>query len=122
MEVANSDVIGGSLQISTEVIQKIASLSTIEIDGVREVSCGTTAMKNLLGKITSQRPVQVALSDDVAEITVCIIVEYGCKIPALCEKIQENVKSSVQNMTSITVSKVNIVVAGVSSEPCVQQD
>ena len=44
------------------------------------------------------------------------MVDFGCKIPAVCEKIQENVKSTVQNMTSITVSKVNLVVAGVAVE------
>ncbi|MEG0178457.1 MAG: Asp23/Gls24 family envelope stress response protein [Oscillospiraceae bacterium] len=116
MDVANSDTIGGSLQISTEVIQKIATLSTLEIDGVKEVSSGTTGVKSLIGKLAVQRPVQVALSDDVAEITICVIVGYGCKIPSLCEKVQENVKSSVQNMTSITVSKVNIIVAGVMQD------
>ena len=45
-----------------------------------------------------------------------IMVRYGYKIPQLCEKVQENVKSSVQNMTCITVSKVNIVVTGVAQE------
>ncbi|MEG0109849.1 MAG: Asp23/Gls24 family envelope stress response protein, partial [Oscillospiraceae bacterium] len=69
--------------------------------------------KSFLGKLTVQRPVTVELLDDVAEITVSVIVGYGCKIPPLSEKIQENVKAAVQNMTSITVSKVNVVVSGV---------
>ncbi len=113
MEVANSNALGGSLQISTEVIARIATISTMEIEGVKEVSTGTTGVKSFLGKITVQRPVVVELMDDVAEITVSVIVGYGCKIPPLCEKIQENVKNAVQNMTSITVSKVNIVVSGI---------
>ena len=39
-----------------------------------------------------------------------------CKIPQLSEQIQENVKSAVQNMTCITVSKVNVIVNGVVQE------
>ncbi|MEG1476976.1 MAG: Asp23/Gls24 family envelope stress response protein [Oscillospiraceae bacterium] len=113
MDVSNQNAIGGSLQISTDVISKIATLSTMEIDGVKEVSTGVTGVKSFLGKLTVQRPVTVALLDDVAEITVSVIVGYGCKIPPLSEKIQENVKAAVQNMTSITVSKVNVVVSGV---------
>ncbi|MEG1366264.1 MAG: Asp23/Gls24 family envelope stress response protein, partial [Oscillospiraceae bacterium] len=77
------------------------------------VSTGVTGVKSFLGKLTVQRPVTVELLDDVAEITVSVIVGYGCKIPPLSEKIQENVKAAVQNMTSITVSKVNVVVSGV---------
>ena len=63
-----------------------------------------------------QKPIVVELSDDVAEITVNVVVTYGCKIPQLSEQIQENVKSAVQNMTCITVSKVNVIVNGVVQE------
>ena len=35
MDVTNSSTIGGSLQISTDVIAKIAKLATLEIEGVK---------------------------------------------------------------------------------------
>ena len=111
MDVTNSSTIGGSLQISTDVIAKIAKLATLEIEGVKEVSTGTMGVKSLFNKVNLQKPILVQ-----AEITVNIMVRYGYKIPQLCEKVQENVKSSVQNMTCITVSKVNIVVTGVAQE------
>ncbi len=117
MEVSNSNVVNGSLQISTDVIAKIAKLAAMEIDGVKDVCAGSTGVKGLLGKVALQKPVSIELSDDVAEITVTVVVRYGSKIPSVCEKIQENVKSAVQNMTSIMVSRVNIVVAGVQIEP-----
>lgn len=116
MEVTDSGRIGGGLQISADVIAKIARLATLEVEGVKEISTGTAGVQGLFRKVNLQKPVSVQFTEDVADITVHIIVDYGCKIPPLCEKIQENVKSSVQNMTSITVSKVNIVVAGVSQE------
>lgn len=115
MEVTNSNVVNGSLQISTEVIAKIAKLAAMEIDGVIDVCAGATGVKSLLGKVTMQKPVAVELLEDVAEITVSLMVRYGSKIPSVCEKVQENVKSAVQNMTSITVSRVNIVVVGVQT-------
>lgn len=116
MDVADANRIGGGLQISADVIAKIAKLATLEIDGVRELSTGTAGVQGLFRRARLQRPVFVQIMDDVAEITVHVIVAYGHKIPPLCEKIQENVKSSVQNMTSITVSKVNIVVTGVAPD------
>lgn len=116
MDVTNSGNIGGSLQISTDVIAKIAKLATLEVEGVKEVSSGNMGVKGLFNKVNLQRPIEVVLMDDVAEITVSIMVWYGHKIPQLCAKVQENVKNAVQNMTCITVSKVNIVVTGVAQE------
>ncbi len=40
MDLQNTNLQGGSLQISTEVIGKIARCAALEMDGVAEVSCG----------------------------------------------------------------------------------
>ena len=117
MEVSNSNVVNGSLQISTDVIGKIAKLAATEIDGVVDVCAGSAGMRSCLGKVNLQKPVSVELLENVAEITVSLTVRYGSQIPAVCEKVQENVKAAVQNMTSITVARVNIVVVGVLQEP-----
>lgn len=114
MEVSNSNAVGGSLQISTDVLAKIARLATLEVDGVHAVCLGAAGVKGLFPKTGLQSPIEVALADDVAEITVNLQPNYGCKVPALAAKVQENVKNSVQNMTGITVSKVNIIVTGVA--------
>lgn len=112
MDVQNSDVVSGSLQISVDVIAKIARLAALEVEGVAQVRAETLSAKNLLGK-TLPKPVTVELVDGIAEITVSIAARYGCKIPAVSEKVQQSVKTAVQNMTGITVSKVNLVVVGV---------
>lgn len=116
MEVKKSDMLGGSLQISTDVLAKISKLAALEIEGVQDIACGLSPVKGAFAKVNMQKPVQIEMTDDVAEITVDVIVKYGYKIPAVCENIQRNVKASVQNMTGITVSRVNIVVEGVVIE------
>lgn len=106
----------GSLHISTDVLSKITQMATAEVEGVHAVSVGSTGVKNLFGKAPGQRPIIVTFNDGIAEILVHVIVLYGYKIPQLSEKVQENVKSAVQSMTGIMVSKVNIVIAGVVQE------
>ena len=49
-------------------------------------------------------------------MTLNLVVKFGAKIPAVAEKVQENVKSAVQNMTNVTVSRVNLVIAGLAAE------
>ena len=116
MEVKDQNLVGGSLQISTDVIAKIARLAALEVDGVREVKACPYSMKSLLGRLATPKPVEVTLQDEVAEITVNVTIAYGARIPALSEKVQQNVKASVQNMTNITVSRVNVVITGVGVE------
>ncbi len=116
MENIQNKSIGGSLQISTDVIGKIARIAAIEVDGVKETSTCTQGAKGLLKKPSEKKDILVILYDDVAEITVNLVVEFGKKVQPLCLKVQENVKHAVQNMTGITVSRVNVVIAGVSRE------
>ena len=117
MDVRNS--IDGSLQISNEVVAKIAKLAALEIDGVADVSSGSMqSVRGLLSKASLQKPVTVDLSDGVA--VVHVIAKYGSKIMPVCAKVQENVKQTIQNMTGITVSRVDVIVAGLE-EPAADQ-
>lgn len=116
MELQNMDLRGGSLQISTEVLGKIARCAALEVDGVAEVSCGSQnkKVKDLLERANVQLPVVVEMKDGTAEITLHLVVAFGARIPAVAEKVQENVKSAVQSMANITVSRVDLVIAGLS--------
>ena len=51
---------------------------------------------------------------EYANITLNLMVSFGARIPAVAEKVQENVKNAVQNMTNVTVSRVNLVIAGLA--------
>ena len=117
MELQNMDLRGGSLQISTEVLGKIARCAALEVDGVAEVSCGSQnkKVKDLLERANVQLPVVVEMKDGTAEITLHLVVAFGARIPAVAEKVQEHVKSAVQSMANITVSRVDLVIAGLAA-------
>ena len=114
MDVHNT--IGGSLQISTEVLAKIARLAALEVDGVAEVTAGDPQknVRGLLSRTGLQKPVEVVMEDGIATVTVHLTVVYGSKVMPLCEKVQENVKQTIQNMTGITVSRVDVLVVGLT--------
>ena len=123
MDLQNMDLQGGSLQISTEVIGKIARCAALEIDGVAEVSCGgqNKKLKDLLEASSIQSPVVVEMRDGTANITLNLMMSSGARIPAVAEKVQENVKNAVQNMTNVTVSRVNLVIAGLAQTTAAEQ-
>ena len=116
MEVKNTNQPIGSLNISTGVVEKIAKLAALEIEGVAEVSTGSSGVKGVFAKTNLPKAVDVNMYDGVAEVDVHIIVKYGCKVPSVCKNVQEAVKNNIQSMTEVTVSKVNIIVAGIQAE------
>ena len=106
----------GAAAFRSPVIGKIARCAALEIDGVAEVSCGrqNKKLKDLLEASSIQSPVVVEMRDGTANITLNLMMSFGARIPAVAEKVQENVKNAVQNMTNVTVSRVNLVIAGLA--------
>lgn len=101
-----------SLNISNEVVSTIAQNTINEIEGVYSLS--TLPIKyGVLKTPTAAKPVRIQVSSEAAQIDLAIIVDMNHKIKEVCEQVQLLVKDAVQNMTGITVSKVNVFVTGV---------
>lgn len=118
MDVTNSGHSGGSLQISSEVLEKIARQAALEIEGVTAVKVLPSG--SAYGRITSHKTVRVSMNNEVADVELGLELSYGVKIREVSEKVQENVKNAIQNMTGITVGRVDLVVAGIQAD--VQDD
>ena len=85
MDVQNTS--GGSLQISTDVLVKIARLAALEVGGVAEITSGNSQnVRGLLGRTGLSKPVSVEMEDGVAAVTVHLSAAYGQKIMPLCER------------------------------------
>ncbi|WRS28147.1 Asp23/Gls24 family envelope stress response protein [Oscillospiraceae bacterium MB08-C2-2] len=103
----------GSLKISQEVIATICSVAALEIDGVSSLAESPASLWGLLGSSNRNKSIQVSLSDDFAEINIHLNLDFGAKITQVGPAVQAAIKDSVQNMTGIAVSKVNVYVAGI---------
>ena len=103
----------GTLKVSDNVISTIVKLAVCEIDGVAGLNENDVSFRQLFIKSGKSEAIKIKLMGDVVEISMSIIVKAGTKVKILAEHIQERVKADVQNMTGITVSKVNILIAGI---------
>lgn len=97
--------------LSEEVIAKMVSVAATEIDGVCEPVPNPDIKKMFSSK--ARRTVDIHMSQDSMVIDLYVKLKSGVNIVTLCEKVQENVKKSIQNMTGRAVSKVNIYVADI---------
>ncbi|MGZ9586157.1 Asp23/Gls24 family envelope stress response protein [Paenibacillus marinisediminis] len=99
----------GNIQIAPEVIEVIAGLATVEIDGVAGMSGGFAGgIAELLGRKNLSKGVKVEVGQREAAVDVSIIVHYGNKIPEVAANIQNNVKRSIEMMTGLHVIEVNV--------------
>lgn len=108
--------IDGSVNFSKKVIENIVKISLKDIDGVQGL-CDSCKLKSKVLKLKTSSPSIVILKkDDMLSISVHICMYYGYKIKGVCEQVQAKVKESIQNITSILVSSVNVFVCSVISE------
>jgi len=111
---SKSNPVAGSLKVSNEVVIKIAELAAMEISGVA-VKGGhlDTQDSTLLVANRFVQPIRATLKGEAAQIDISIVVLSGFKAVKVAEAVQQSVKSAVQNMTGIAVSKVNVRICGV---------
>jgi uncharacterized alkaline shock family protein YloU len=115
----NQKPMASKTKISRNVIASIAETSAKEISGVHRlavvpVSVNSTAFKTPKQKTLSLNPV-----NDVT-IDIRLILDEDAHIPTVAENVQKAVKETIQNMTGVVVSKVNVVVVKIFSDDIAQ--
>ncbi|MBC8569602.1 Asp23/Gls24 family envelope stress response protein [Zongyangia hominis] len=109
----------GSLKISEDVLATIAKFAATEVEGVASLAPFVAPIKGF--HPAKGKAIRIELNDDIAVIDLNVNLKFGAKVPQVAEQIQSGVKESVQNMTGITVSKVNVTVAGIVFEEAAAQ-
>ena len=106
------------IKISNDVVAVIAGVAVSEVRGVASMSGGFAGgiSEVLSGKKNLSKGIKVDSDEKEVKIDVNIIVEYGSRIPDVAFEIQNRVKKSVENMTGLKVSEVNVHVQGVKTE------
>ena len=105
----------GIIKIHNDVIASIAYLATTEIDGVSRICEDMkSTLAHWLGKRTQNGAID-ARTEKNGEISVIIpvIIKYGYKIPEVAGKIQDRVKTAVEEATDLTIKDIIIKIKGV---------
>ena len=87
----------GTIYITEDVMLKVVGYAALECYGIVAMSKG----------------VQLKLVDDMLDVDLFIIVEYGISIAEVCKTIVETVRYKLESMTGVKVRRVNISVEGV---------
>jgi len=118
IEIQEMEESNDGIKISNDVVAVIAGVAVSEVRGVASMSGGFAGgiSEVLSGKKNLSKGIKVDTDEKEVKIDVNIIVEYGTRIPDVAFEIQNRVKKSVENMTGLKVSEVNVHVQGVKTE------
>ena len=107
----------GRTAIADGVVAKIAGIATREVDGVYNVGGGAAramgAVRERIGGKSHSQGVSVEVGERQAAVDVDIVVEYGLAITDVAEGVRRNVISSIQRMTGLEVTEVNVNVGDI---------
>ncbi len=107
----------GEVQIADEVVAIIAGLAATEVEGVDSMAGNiSNELISRLGMKNLSKGVKVEVTDQYVSVDLSLNMKYGYNIPEISEKVQEKVKSAIENMTGLNVLEVNIKIAGVNME------
>ncbi len=104
----------GEVRIADEVVAIIAGLAATEVEGVSSMAGNiTNELVSKLGMKNLSKGIKVEVTEGVVRVDVALNIAFGYAIPEVSAKVQEKVKSAVENMTGLEVSNVNIRIAAV---------
>lgn len=104
----------GKVKIADEVVAIIAGLAATEVEGVSSMAGNiTNELVSRLGMKNLSKGIRVNVAEGVVRVDVALNIAYGYAIPDVSSKVQEKVKTAIENMTGLEVSVVNVRIASV---------
>lgn len=118
----------GRTTIADTVVAKIAGRAASEVDGVHALGGGASRAVGALrdripgSKTNHAQGLSVEVGEQQAAVDIQLVADFGVSIAALAQSIRRNVISSVERMTGLQVTEVNIEVQDVFVESDDDQD
>ncbi|MGR9049412.1 Asp23/Gls24 family envelope stress response protein [Halobacillus faecis] len=107
----------GNIEIAPEVIEVIAGIAVSEVAGVASMRGNfASGVAERLGKKNHGKGVKVELTENGILIDAYVVMDYGISIPDTAQKIQDNTRQALKNMTALDINEINVHVVGVQME------
>ncbi|GEN52118.1 Asp23/Gls24 family envelope stress response protein [Halobacillus faecis] len=107
----------GNIEIAPEVIEVIAGIAVSEVAGVASMRGNfASGVAERLGKKNHGKGVKVELTENGILIDAYVVMDYGISIPDTAQKIQDNTRQALKNMTALDINEINVHIVGVQME------
>lgn len=106
---------GDSVRISPDVIGIITGIAAGEVEGIAGMSGGIVdGIAEKLGRKDFGKGIKVRLEGEAVSFDLSVIVDYGVRIMETAKKLKQKVRETVEEVTGLTVTSINIHVIGIN--------
>jgi uncharacterized alkaline shock family protein YloU len=106
----------GRIDIADEVVEKVAGLAAIEVDGVADLggdlarTVESVRERIGVGHRRGDQGVKAQIDGDEVTIETTIVIEYGHIVMEVARQVQANVATQTTRMLGLRVVEVNVIV------------
>jgi uncharacterized alkaline shock family protein YloU len=105
----------GSVRIADSVIASIAGIAATEVDGIARLNGNITGeIVSKIGMNVLSKGVRVTIEGSVVKVQLNCVMQYGVNIQEVTRLVQDRVKQAIENMTGLTVDRVNVRIVSVA--------
>ncbi len=106
----------GTIRIADSVVISIAGIAALEAEGVYRLAGNGNLTRDMVAKLGKKKLsgcVSAELNGRSVQVSVALEMEYGNSIKKVSEDVQSRIKQSIESMTGLEVTAVNVEVVGI---------
>lgn len=115
----------GVIRIHESVISSIVRKAVLGTKGVIRFA-GNSFVDNIAefvgSKAMQDRAITIEMGEGAVSVEVQIILMYGAYIPEVAGKVQEAIRTQVQDTTGMPVEKVNVIIMDIEQRDDAESD
>ena len=92
--MAEKRVLSG-LEINTDVIEKMVTLATLEVEGAASMSNKSVDLKGIMSTGSALKPVKVAVKNGAVDIDVFVSVKASANVKEVAEEYDEYTENHI---------------------------
>ena len=105
----------GKTTVAPEVLVKIATLTTLNITGVKRLASNPSSVDRFLSRNVDEG-VRIVVENDTVDVDLFVVLDRDAIIRDVCRTIQKNVSRAVSEMVGMEIGHVNIHVEDIEHE------
>lgn len=106
----------GNIHISEDVLAVTAAAAALEVEGIGGLAAnlGSDLAELLAGRKNLSRGVRVTMVENSVSVDISLLVKCGSSVQESAKAVQTAVGEAIANASGLSVSAVNVHIAGVS--------
>ena len=116
----------GEIKIHEAVIANLVAMATLKVPGVSRLAGSTVvdAIASIVGSRRMQaRAITIGIAgDNRVTVDLKLNILVGFRLPDVVQQVQRSVIDSIENVTGMTVTRVNVAVQDIDEQPAEEDE